>query len=124
MITRSGIYRVTVNEANNPTYISGGVYRVTIQGETEHGMFYRRAQADFRSCDGRNLMAHEGQQFWSGQKGTFETIGLLNVFESQQRVVCMPIAESLLDALANSLHGKAWKDLTDIEQIKACKVGL
>lgn len=30
MITTSGIYRVTVNEANNPTYLKSGVYRVTV----------------------------------------------------------------------------------------------
>lgn len=126
MITSSGIYRVTVNEANNPTYLKSGVYRVTILGEKEHGMLYKRAEANFRNAGnkGVSLSFNPDGRTWEQQAGTFETVRMLNIFEEQKRVICLPVSESELDAVANSLHGLDWSSLSEAQQIAACKAAL
>jgi hypothetical protein len=119
MITSSGIYRVTVNEANNPTYLHSGVYRIELFGK------YMR-EANFRNAGnvGVRLSFNPPDRTWEQQAGTFETVRMLNIFEGQKRVICLPVSEAELDAVANSLHGLEWSALSEAQQIAACKVGI
>lgn len=69
MIINSGLYIVTVNENNNPTYLRGGLYDVIVNR--------RGTEVCFRSVV-------------SGA-GTFEHKVMLDIFEQQGRVVCTPV---------------------------------
>ncbi len=119
MVTISGIYRVTVNEENNPTYLSAGVYRIELFGK------YMR-EANFRNAGnvGVRLSFNPDGRTWEQQAGTFETVRMLKIFEEQKRVICLLVSEAELDALANSLHGLEWSRLSEAQQIQACKVGI
>jgi len=63
MVKASGIYQVTVNAENNPTYLRGGLYSVEVKGK----------QARFISDSGSS---------------SYERLPMLNIFEKQARVVC------------------------------------
>lgn len=104
MITATGVYRVTVNEANNPTYLKGGIYMVYVNGSGEAN--FRHATAPLN---------------WSRQPGTYERLVMLAVFEKQGRVICNAIPQSELDAEAYSRYGKDFADITEPEQITTCK---
>src|SRR5258708_260819 len=93
MVTQSGIYQVSVNPANNPTYLKGGIYHVEVFGKGT------RQEANFRAADGLSP-AYSGLVEWHNQKGTYERLVMLNIFESQARVICLPVSQSELDALA------------------------
>jgi hypothetical protein len=117
MITASGIYRVSVSEANNPTYLKSGVYHVEVLGKPG------RQEANFRSANGHSLTYGKPVE-WDMQSGTYERLNMLKGFENSGRVVCIPVSEVVLDAVANSLHGLEWSALSEAQQILACKAGL
>jgi alkylhydroperoxidase family enzyme len=115
MIEASGIYRVTVKEANNPTYLKSGVYRVEVLGKSG------RQEANFRSSGGWIT----SQSTWDRQSGTYERLNMLQGFEKQARVICTRVEDSELDALSNSLFGiDSFSKLTEAQQIEACRAGV
>lgn len=71
MISSPGLYLVSVKESNNPTYLSGGLYRVFV---------------DFPYANFRNVKTGSG---------TFEKLNMLRIFEEQGRVVCLPVSASV-----------------------------
>jgi hypothetical protein len=68
VISGSGIYLISVNESNNPTYLREGLYRVYID----------HPYANFRNV--------------RTGSGTFEKLSMLRIFEKQGRVVCTPVS--------------------------------
>jgi hypothetical protein len=114
VITTSGIYRVAVNEANNPTYLSGGVYSVEVLGKIG------RQEANFRACINPRVATLTS---WHLMPGTFERLNMLQGFEKQARVICTRVEDNELDAVANSLFGQTFQELTEAQQIEACRAG-
>ncbi len=62
MVTESGLYHVTVDKQNNPTYLRGGLYHVEVRGK----------QARFTSEAGSS---------------TYERLPMLNIFEKQAHIL-------------------------------------
>ena len=71
MVTASGIYQVTVNAENNPTYLRNGLYTVEVRGT-------KRKPQDVR------FTSETGSS-------TYERLPMLNIFERQARVVCVRV---------------------------------
>ena len=85
MISGSGIYVVSVNESNNPTYLREGLYRV----------FIDQPYANFRNV--------------RTGSGTFEKLNMLRIFEKQGRVVCTPVSPNREQLEADLLAFDAWR---------------
>jgi len=67
MITASGVYRIDVLQTNNnATYLSDGVYDVTVDGN----------EVDFRQAIHANA--------WGWAPGTFDRVSMMNIFEKQR----------------------------------------
>ena len=120
MISESGIYRVTVNESNNPTYLRTGVYHVEVFGAN------RNREANFRGAREHNVLAkNDPRRLWSGQAGTYERLVMLEVFERQARVICNRVESDELDAIANSIFGvETFGELSDVQQMEVCCSGV
>ena len=84
MITAPGLYLVSVNESNNPTYLQGGLYRVYIAHPY---------------ANVRNVRTGEGM---------FERITLLNELESQGHILSTAISPSHEQLEAEIVAFEAW----------------
>ncbi len=101
MVTASGIYQVTVNAENNPTYLRNGLYYVEVRGTKRKPQDVR-----FESLNGSS---------------TYERANMLRVFEEQARVICEPVKEERIipfwyrgSLTVDPLKGNG--QLTDLEQ--------
>jgi hypothetical protein len=85
VISSPGLYLVSVKESNNPTYLSGGLYRVYI--DHPYGNF-------------RNVRT-------SG--GTFERLALLNKLERQGRISTTSVSSHREQLEADLVAFDAWR---------------
>jgi hypothetical protein len=84
MITTPGLYLVSVNESNNPTYIHDGLYRVYVD----------HPYANFRNVRTGG--------------GTFERLSLLNQLQRQGRISITPVASHREQLEADLVAFEAW----------------
>ena len=85
MITAPGLYLVSVNESNNPTYLQGGLYRVYIS----------HPYANLRNVRTGG--------------GTFERITLLTELERQGRISITPVSPNHEQLDADLMAFDAWR---------------
>jgi hypothetical protein len=126
VITTSGIYRVKVNEQNNPTYLKSGVYRLEVLSKAKYSRVASSHAVNVNFRSSRTLSGHTANaKTWQEMCGTYESIRMLGVFEQQARVICTRVEDSELDAISNSLFGiDSFSKLTEAQQIEACRAGV
>jgi hypothetical protein len=134
MITRTGMYRVTVSDAKNPANIHSGIHQIIVQRiKPSVGQLvtvYKPLDRSDKTLPDALVQLHGasgpsapiGNGSWFYQRGAAAALSMLDTLEDEGRVVCTLIEQPELDALADRLHGKKWLELLEKEQIAACKL--